>query len=125
MGKKAKKKYLDQTGHYAKTSVSFDKMPEVSDWYTPDGTLLHQMAEEFKAQNWYLDHDPVNHPSHYTSQVPGVECQEVIGWFPHHVGAAMKYLWRYQSKGDPIENLRKASKFIEFEIARLTKEGVD
>lgn len=67
-----------------------------------------------------LTTERVNHPSHYQG-VPGVECKDVIGWFPTHIGCAMKYLWRCGSKAgvDPIEDLRKAIKFIEFEIERL------
>ena len=70
-----------------------------------------------------MEHDPVNHPRHYTGQVPGIECKDVIGYFPGHVAAAMKYLWRYRDKGDPIENLQKAKKFIDFEIERLNKDA--
>ena len=75
--------------------------------------------EEYKAG---VNHDPVKHPDHYTKQVPGIECKDVIGYFPHHVGAAMKYLWRYRDKGDSIENLRKAIEFIQFEIDRLSRD---
>jgi hypothetical protein len=66
-----------------------------------------------------VEHDPVKHPRHYTDVVPGIECKDVIGWFPGHVAAAMKYLWRHQQKGRPIEDLRKAIEFIQFEIERL------
>ena len=76
------------------------------------------MSDAVEFEEWHFS-DTVNHPSHYTSQVPGIECKDVIGWFPGHIAAAMKYLWRYRDKGDPIENLRKAKKFIDFEIERL------
>ena len=69
--------------------------------------------------------DTVDHPSHYQN-VPGIECKDVIGWFPGHVACAIKYLWRcgYKTGADPIEDLRKSIKFIEFEIERLQKAKV-
>lgn len=64
--------------------------------------------------------DPVKHPAHYTAHPSGVECKEIIGWFPHHIGAAIKYLWRAGLKtASPIEDLHKAREFIGFEIERL------
>lgn len=38
--------------------------------------------------------DPVNHPSHYTSDPSGVECITVTRHRNFNVGNAMKYLWR-------------------------------
>ena len=60
----------------------------------------------------------VNHPSHYNRLSPGIECIDVIEWFPFNVGAAMKYLWRAGHKGDHIEDLRKAAWYVEREIQR-------
>jgi hypothetical protein len=82
-------------------SISFKEIPEVDEWN--------------------LEDDPIKHPRHYTDVVPGVECKDVIGYFPHHVGAAIKYLWRHRSKGKPVQDLRKAIEFIQFEIERLEK----
>jgi len=54
----------------------------------------------------------IDHPSHYTQG--GIECieaikasmsrQEFLGYLK---GNAMKYLWRYQNKGKPAEDLKK------------------
>ena len=68
--------------------------------------------------------DPVNHPSHYTSVVPGVECIEVAEHFSFLRGNAIKYLWRAGVKGDAIEDLRKAVWYIEREIANLRSQPV-
>lgn len=35
------------------------------------------------------------------------------------LGNAMKYIWRANHKGKPIEDLRKAKQYLEIEIARL------
>jgi hypothetical protein len=71
-------------------------------------------------------HDPVNHPSHYTSHPSGVECIAITEYMPFCVGNAIKYMWRAGLKGDTpakfIEDLKKARWYIDREIARLEKE---
>ena len=62
--------------------------------------------------------DVVNHPSHYTGHPSGIECIEVVRHMNFNLGNAVKYVWRVDDKGDPIENLRKAVFYIEDEIAR-------
>ena len=37
-------------------------------------------------------------------------------------GSAMKYLWRYENKGEPLNDLRKAKTFIEFLIAHVNQQ---
>jgi hypothetical protein len=66
-------------------------------------------------------HDPVAKPAHY-SWIPGIECKDVVQHFNYYVGCAIKYLWRYQHKGNPIEDLKKSREYIDNEIARLEKE---
>lgn len=65
-------------------------------------------------------YDAVKKVQHYQN-VPGIECKDVIGWFPGFVACAIKYLWRcgYKPDTDPIQDLRKAIEFIEYEIERL------
>ncbi len=36
-----------------------------------------------------------------------------------NTGNAIKYIWRYLEKGDPIENLKKAQWYLDDEIRRL------
>ena len=62
--------------------------------------------------------DPIN-PSHYRRHPSGVECIEITRHLNFNVGNAIKYLWRYQDKGDPVENLKKAQWYIDDEIRRL------
>lgn len=62
--------------------------------------------------------DPVRHPAHYTSAVPGIEAIEVTRHFNFCIGNAIKYLWRADYKGDPITDLRKAQEYIQIEIDR-------
>ena len=67
--------------------------------------------------------DPVTRPDHYNKGA--VEAIEAIkASMPEHEfrgylkGNALKYLWRYDYKGKPIEDLRKCKWYIE----RLLKE---
>jgi hypothetical protein len=62
--------------------------------------------------------DPIN-PPHYRSHPSGIECIEITRHMNFNVGNAIKYLWRYMDKGDPIENLKKAQWYIDDEIRRL------
>lgn len=65
--------------------------------------------------------DPVNRPAHYTSSPSGIECIEVTEHFNFNRGNAIKYVWRAGSKGDEIEDLKKARWYIDREIARLER----
>lgn len=70
-----------------------------------------------------IQNDPVNNPEHYTSG--DIECidairasmtQEAFKGFLK--GKVIKYLWRYQMKGKPIQDLQKA----EWYLSRLEEE---
>ena len=61
--------------------------------------------------------DMVNSPPHYNQS--GIECIEAIyaalgpdGFKAYCHGNALKYLWRHQYKGNPIEDLHKAQWYI-------------
>lgn len=68
------------------------------------------------------EHDPVNHPSHYTSSPSGIECIQVTEHMTFCLGNAVKYLWRAGEKGNLIQDLEKAVWYINREIARLSTE---
>ena len=60
--------------------------------------------------------DNVNHPPHYKQGE--IECIDAIksclgdGFKFYLQGNAMKYLWRYEHKGKAIEDLEKATWYI-------------
>lgn len=65
--------------------------------------------------------DPVNHPQHYVQG--GIECIDVIraargtdGCIQFCVGNAIKYLFRDQHKGKPLEDLKKARWYLNHAI---------
>lgn len=72
--------------------------------------------------------DAVNSPSHYTSG--GIECIDAIeaALTPEEArgfrkGNAMKYIWRAGKKGSYIEDLEKASWYLEREIQKASADG--
>lgn len=66
--------------------------------------------------------DPVNHPPHYGGHPSGVECITVVEHFNFNRGNAIKYIWRAGSKGDEIEDLKKAEWYIHREVEKLQNE---
>lgn len=70
------------------------------------------------------DHDPVNHPSHYTSHPSGVECITITRHMTFNIGNAIKYLWRNGLKdGAPsVQDLQKAVWYINDEIKRIEND---
>lgn len=66
--------------------------------------------------------EAVNHPSHYNK---GIEAIEVIeSWeLNFSLGNAIKYILRAPHKGKQLEDLQKASWYINREIERLAKNG--
>ena len=64
------------------------------------------------------NHDPVNHPKHYTGHPSGVECIQIAEHFGYCLGNVIKYIWRAGQKGDALEDLRKARFYLDREIKR-------
>lgn len=67
--------------------------------------------------------DMVNSPPHYTAGK--FETADVLDdWFPTepHLWNVGKYLARWDKKGDPLENLRKAEWFLKRKITALEAE---
>ncbi len=79
----------------------------------------------FRDKRGIVDHDPVNHPSHYTSHPSGVECIDVTRHMSFNLGNVVKYCWRDGLKEDvpPIQDLEKAAWYLNDEIQRRKKEA--
>lgn len=67
--------------------------------------------------------DNINHPTHYTSRNIGYECIDITQYQSFCTGNAIKYLWRYKSKGSPFEDLKKARWYAH--RAHVMQETVD
>lgn len=75
-----------------------------------------------------ISDDAVNHPSHYTQG--GIECIEAIknsmsqeAFNGYLKGNALKYLWRYTNKGNPVEDLKKAQWYINRLLSEVICDG--
>lgn len=64
--------------------------------------------------------DNINMPAHY--RMLPVECIDVTEHFNFTLGNAIKYIWRADFKGKPIEDLKKAVWYLQREIARREHE---
>lgn len=71
-------------------------------------------------------HDPVNHPSHYTSSAAKcsacghpIECIDVVEHLGFSLGNCVKYVWRAGLKGNLLEDLKKGRWYLDREITRL------
>lgn len=69
--------------------------------------------------------DSVDHPAHYKRG--GIECieaLEALGIAEDFCrGNAIKYLWRMQDKGDPVQDARKARWYVDRLIQILESKG--
>ena len=93
-------------------------------------SLIHNIVGEVKKQLQPHDKlkpssdEAVDHPVHYTSHASGVECIQVTEQFGFNLGNAIKYIWRADDKGRPLEDLKKARWYVDREIQRrLSLEG--
>jgi hypothetical protein len=67
----------------------------------------------------------INHPAHYNELNAvckecdhPIECIDVVREMVFNLGNAIKYIWRCDLKGNPIENLKKAIWYLNDEIKR-------
>jgi hypothetical protein len=70
-----------------------------------------------------LSPDMVNRPPHYTSGPKcscgkTIECIDVVNDKGFLIGNVIKYLWRCDAKGSPIQDLKKAAWYLQKEIER-------
>jgi len=72
--------------------------------------------------------DAVDHPAHYNLHENGIECIDAIqasmsraGFQDYLKGTAIKYLWRYREKSEPLQDLKKAQWFLERLILEESK----
>lgn len=94
-----------------------EKLPPLSGPVTmADGTVL-------------VPHDSVNHPSHYAANGPTcphcgstIECITITEGMGFCLGNTFKYIWRKDSKGNALEDLKKARWYLDREIQRMEGE---
>ena len=96
-----------------------DRNPRLGEHESPN-------SPKYWAERDCTKREMVNHPNHYNMGNPMYEPYKVIGeWGCNfNIGNAIKYLARYRQKWNPIEDLEKAKKYIDFEIDRLKSVGI-
>ena len=83
------------------------------------------VAEMAKAMG--MDVDMVNSPPHYNQT--GIECIDAISAatdsnFKYYLqGNIMKYMWRFDYKDKPLEDLQKAKWYLDRLIEEVTADG--
>ncbi len=65
------------------------------------------------------EHDPVNHPKHYTNHPSGIECIQITRHMGFNLGNVIKYVWRADTKNG-VEDLEKAIWYLQDEIKKRT-----
>ena len=69
-----------------------------------------------------MNTDQINHPAHY-QHPSGIECIDITEHMSFCLGNAIKYIWRCDHKGQPIQDLKKAVAYLEREIDRRINEA--
>ena len=80
-------------------------------------------SSEYDARPCFAE-DMINHPPHYAGHPSGVEAIDICEHFNFSLGCAIKYIWRHDKKGTPVEDLQKAIFYLEREI-RLISQAKD
>ena len=64
-----------------------------------------KIIEKDETVNW------IESPPHYNTP-SGIECINIIRHLPHTLATAVKYVWRFNHKWDPAEDLGKAEFYL-------------
>lgn len=90
-------------------------------WFVDEDRLSLVSKDHSPDAGKMVEHDPVNHPKHYTGHPSGIECIQITEHMGFCLGNAVKYIWRADLKNDAIEDLKKAVWYINREIEKRTK----
>ena len=92
-----------------------------------DAFMKKMIAAEQAGKEAYGNVDMVNSPPHYNQT--GIECIHAIsaatdnGFKYYLQGNIMKYLWRFDYKEKPIEDLQKAKWYLDKLIEEVMADG--
>ena len=66
-----------------------------------------------------MDIDPIKKPAHYADGRQYEPYKVIMDWNLNYlVGNALKYISRHERKGTPVEDLKKAIRYLEMELER-------
>lgn len=108
--------------HKSKKEVEEEaKMTTVED--SSKETIQVPTAEHMDKMCGNIEHDAVNHPSHYTrgkiEVIDFIEDQQLL----YHLGNVIKYIARAGYKGDKLEDLKKARWYLDRYINEVMGNG--
>lgn len=69
-----------------------------------------------------MSNDAVNHPNHYCGKIETIDFIEDklgSGFVPYCLGNVIKYISRYDKKGNPLEDLQKAAVYLQWAIEKM------
>lgn len=77
------------------------------------GALIFVLDDFEKGENMIeTNHDLGHAPKHYEKACAKIEPREFLRMLPFQLGSACKYILRYNYKGHPIEDLKKALDYL-------------
>jgi hypothetical protein len=97
----------------------------IEKWDGYSGKEIRTVSEENKEEETVEENNPIS-PSYYESDK--IKLRDVLdqnlsrikdGALAFYLGNTWKYLWRWDRKENPIQDLNKAKKYIEFAVDRL------
>jgi len=100
--------------------------------YHPSDTPAGFEPDEYVVRNgvktWTKEPCPVENPDHYnTGAIEAIEAirasMDADQYFGYLKGNVMKYLWRYDYKEKPVEDLRKADWYLNRLIDALIEDN--
>jgi len=107
------------------------RLKEIEHWVEINGfDYAHQLLDEVrrlrndtKIEETKKGFDSIKHPKHYVSHPSGVEAIQIEEHFNFCLGNVIKYVFRCDLKGNPIEDLKKAQWYLDREIKRREREA--
>ena len=122
-------KGVPEDGKWWRTSSLDDATPDEWDRAAAAAYGEPQVGKLFHPSDAPQESCPVENPDHYNTGA--IEAIEAIRasmppeqFFGYLKGNVMKYLWRYDYKEKPVEDLRKADWYLNRLINALIEEGL-
>ena len=80
---------------------------------------------DFMSQaEYYGLSDNIHRPAHYAEGRQYEPWKVIVDWDLNYLtGSALKYISRHERKGNPVEDLKKAIRFLEMEIERRATDA--
>ena len=91
---------------------------------------MKRMAIQFEDELARIHkNDLVHHPAHYGGKYETIDVirdilqPETDAEVGYYIGNVVKYISRYRKKGQPLQDLKKASVYLNWAIKRLEAKG--